>query len=72
MSYYWYNISRRSQLNQYKNPEVQKHIMLEYMQLMIAREDWHGVADAAMDLRDMSVERAMVKVVNSQITDSVT
>ena len=46
--------------------------MLEYMQLMIAREDWHGVADAAMDLRDMSVERAMTKVVNSQITDSVT
>lgn len=59
-------------ISQYKNPEVQKHIMLEYMQLMIAREDWHGVADAAMDLRDMSVERAMSKVVNSQITDSVT
>lgn len=40
----------------YQNPEVQKRVMLEYLQLMIAREDWHGVADAAMDLREMAAE----------------
>ncbi len=37
--------------------EVQRRILLEYMQVMIARGDWHGVADAAMDLREMEAER---------------
>lgn len=41
----------------YTNPEVQRRIMLEYLQLMIARNDWHGVADAAMDLREMEAEQ---------------
>jgi hypothetical protein len=27
--------------------------MLEYLQLKIRQRDWHGVADAAMDLREM-------------------
>ena len=40
----------------YNNPEVQRSIMLQYLQLMIARQDWHGVADAAMDLREMDAE----------------
>lgn len=33
-----------------------RNIMLQHLQLMIAREDWHGVADAAMDLREMDAE----------------
>jgi hypothetical protein len=57
-------VNMEKNMSQYKNPEVQKHIMLQYLQLMIAREDWHGVADAAMDLRDMSVEVAMAKTNN--------
>lgn len=40
----------------YTDPDTQRRIMLEYLQLMIAREDWHGVADAAMDLREMEAE----------------
>jgi len=40
----------------YTDPEVQKRVMLNYLQLMIARKDWHGVADAAMDLREMEAE----------------
>jgi hypothetical protein len=40
----------------YNDIEVQKRVMLEYMQVMIARRDWHGVADAAMDLREMEAE----------------
>ncbi len=47
-------------MNRYKDYEsldVQKQIMLEYLQIMIAREDWHGVADAAMDLRDMAIQQ---------------
>lgn len=41
----------------FSNYEVQRRILLEYMQVMIARGDWHGVADAAMDLREMEAER---------------
>ena len=40
----------------YSNAQTQRRIMLQYLQLMIAREDWHGVADAAMDLREMDAE----------------
>ena len=34
----------------YSDPVVQKDVMLEYLQVMIAREDWPGVADAALYL----------------------
>lgn len=37
----------------YKDFNVQKQILLEYLQVMIALEDWHGVADVAMDLREL-------------------
>lgn len=30
-----------------------RELLIEYMQLKISEEDWHGVADAAMDLREM-------------------
>ena len=35
---------------------VQKEILLEYLQVMIAMQDWHGVADVAMDLREMEAK----------------
>lgn len=44
-------------MKNFKDKKVQKEVMLEYLQIMIAREDWHGVADAAMDLRDMEAEK---------------
>lgn len=44
-------------MTDYANVETQRRVMLEYMQLMIARRDWHGVADAAMDLREMEAEQ---------------
>lgn len=37
----------------YTDYETQKRIMLEYLQVKVAQEDWHGVADAAMDIREM-------------------
>ena len=33
-----------------------RRIMIEYLKMKIAEQDWHGVADAAMDLRDMDAE----------------
>jgi len=36
---------------------TQRAISIEYLQVMIARNDWHGVADVAMDLREMEAEQ---------------
>lgn len=32
-------------------------LMIKYMHLKISERDWHGVADCAMDLREMEVEK---------------
>jgi len=40
----------------YTDYETQRTILLEYMQVMIARSDWHGVSDAANDLRVLEAE----------------
>lgn len=40
-------------MKNYNDWNTQKKILLEYMQVMIALEDWHGVADAAMDIREL-------------------
>ena len=31
----------------------QKQGMVEYLKLKLSQEDWHGVADAAMDIREI-------------------
>jgi hypothetical protein len=41
----------------YTNFQIQRAILIEYLQVMIARNDWHGVADVAMDLREMEAEQ---------------
>ena len=40
-------------IEDYSKFEIQKRVLLEYMQVMIALQDWHGVADVAMDLREL-------------------
>jgi hypothetical protein len=35
----------------------QKRILLEYLQVMITNEDWHGVADLAMDMRELEAKQ---------------
>jgi hypothetical protein len=41
----------------YSDYETQRDILLDYMQVMIARSDWHGVSDAANDLRVLEAEQ---------------
>jgi len=41
----------------YTEPDVQKRVMLMYLMGMVARQDWNGVADAAMDIREMEAEK---------------
>lgn len=48
-------------MTDYNDPEVQHRIMVQYLQLMVARGDWHGVADAAMDLREIEAEQRGVE-----------
>lgn len=33
-----------------------RRLMISYCEMKIREEDWHGVADAAMDLRDIDAE----------------
>ncbi len=51
-------------MTDFKDPEVQRKILTDYLQVMIARCDWHGVADVAMDLREMEAERRTMKEKN--------
>ena len=44
-------------MKDYQDWNVQRAILIEYLQVMIARNDWHGVADVAMDLREMEAEQ---------------
>lgn len=41
----------------YKNFATQKQILLDYLQVMIAIEDWHGVSDLANDLRELEAKQ---------------
>jgi hypothetical protein len=43
-------------MTNYADYETQRAILLEYLQVMVARCDWHGVADVAMDLRELEAE----------------
>lgn len=41
----------------YSDYATQRRILIEYLHVMIARCDWHGVADVAMDLRELEAEQ---------------
>ena len=40
-------------MKDYTDFNIQKEVLMEYLQVMIALEDWHGVADVAMDIREL-------------------
>jgi hypothetical protein len=54
----------KSSMKDYTDFKVQKEILLEYLQVMIALEDWHGVADLAMDLRELEAKQKGINNVN--------
>ena len=45
----------------YSDFNVQKAVLLEYLQVMITLQDWHGVADVAMDLRELEAKHLQRK-----------
>ena len=40
----------------YTDFKVQKEVFLEYLQVAIAIEDWHGVSDIANDIRELEAK----------------
>ena len=46
----------------YKDYDFQREILMHYLQVMFARGDWHGVADAAMDIRELEAENEPASV----------
>ena len=47
---------KKSDSKDYHDFQTQKEILLEYLQVMIAIEDWHGVSDLANDLRELEAK----------------
>ena len=43
-------------MNDYADYATQRRVLLEYLQVMIALEDWHGVSDVANDLRELEAK----------------
>jgi hypothetical protein len=48
-------------MKNYSDFNIQKEILLEYMQVMITLQDWHGVADVAMDLRELEAKNKNIE-----------
>lgn len=40
--------------------EKRKTRMIDYLQLKVQEADWHGVADAAMDLREIEAQQKLL------------
>ena len=53
-------------MRDYTNFSVQKEVLMEYLQVMVALEDWHGVADVAMDLRELEAKQGNNYATTSQ------
>ncbi len=41
--------------------EQQVEDMIKYLQLKVAAKDWHAVADAAMDIRELEAQIRLLK-----------
>jgi len=44
-------------MKDYSDFDVQKEILIEYLQVMVALQDWHGVSDVANDLRELEAKQ---------------
>lgn len=44
----------------------EKHGMTEYLKLKLEQQDWHGVADAAMDIRELVAKLDLLEELDEQ------
>jgi hypothetical protein len=50
--------------NDRQNLLFQKEGMIDYLRLKLEQEDWHGVADAAMDIREIEAKLQVLKEIS--------
>jgi hypothetical protein len=43
-----------------------KNRLVEYLKLKVEQEDWHGVSDAANDIREVEAKMAILKEVKEE------
>jgi len=43
-------------MKDYFDFDTQKEILIDYLQVMVALQDWHGVSDVANDLRELEAK----------------
>lgn len=48
------------------SPQERKKIYLEYLRMKLEEGDYHGVADCAMDLRELEVELRLIKMAGDE------
>lgn len=46
--------------------EEQIEIMIQYLRLKLQNRDWHGVADAAMDIRELEAKLSLQKQITNE------
>lgn len=51
-------------MNLVEELQRQKKEMVEYLKLKLSIEDWHGVQDAASDIREIEAQLKVLRVVN--------
>ena len=49
----------------------QRHALVAYLQSKVDAHDWHGVADAAMDLRELDAALRMLDRLQPRSPDAV-
>lgn len=52
---------RQSRTRAIADQERHRRTMVEYLQMMVDRQDWHGVMDAAADLREIDARLAILR-----------
>lgn len=48
-----------------KDLQYQINSLVTYMELKIHQRDWHGVADSAMDIRDLEAKIEVLREINN-------
>jgi len=49
-----------------------KKRLVEYLKLKVEQEDWHGVSDAANDIREVDAKIAVLKEINDALPNGGT
>lgn len=49
-------MEQRVVISRIVSAEDQKDILIDYLLVKVQQEDWHGVADAAMDIRELEAK----------------